>query len=269
MKNIFHSTDCLVVSASNTRADDAGAGHLHMHMLLTVALLMCLQEYTSAMFGRRCRKVAAAHVRRKYDPSQCSKYMCGNVPKTEVIFEERLSPQCSALMDEYKSTWSLNGLSNLMDTRPCTSSRWAIRPTGPILVSNKEPIATFAMCTMPKVACTNFRKLLSLLIRYPEAMPTDSFEQFQNPHTWAYPNVWHYNIPEPATASNETARGDASGSSATACPRSAPDNARASSHTIVWCWEEPLHKGTLLWDYSLGFFCFLEPCVRLILPCRD
>ena len=130
-------------------------------------------------------------------------------------------------MEEYKSAWSLSGLSNLMDTRPCTSGAWTIGPTGPVLVSNREPIATFAMCTIPKVACTNFRKLLSLLIRYPDAMPTDSFEQFQNPHIWEYPNVWHYKIPEPATISNETACGDASGSDAAACPQSAPYSARA------------------------------------------
>ena len=199
-----------------------------MHMLLTVALLVCLQQHASAMFGRRCRKAAAAHVGNAvHDPSQCGKYVCGNVPETAVRFHERLSPRCSALMEEYKSTWSLNRLSNLMDTRPCTSARSTIRPTGPILVSNKEPIATFAMCTVPKVACTNFRKLLSVLIRYPEAMPTDSFEQFQKSHTWAYPTVWHYNISEPASASNATACGDVEGSDAATCPQSAPEHAQA------------------------------------------
>ena len=53
-------------------------------------------------------------------------------------------------------------------------------------------------------------------------MPTDSFEQFQDPHTWEYPNVWHYHIPETQCATNATACGDATTAESPECSEEAP-----------------------------------------------
>ena len=137
---IFCAAHCCVDLNSNNLAVHAGVGHLQLHMVLTAALLVCLQQHASAIFGGSCRIEAEAHVEKaaletpRWDPLQCSKHVCGNVPETEVRFYERLSPQCSALMEKYRSIWSLNGQSNLMEARPCTTAKWTIGPTGPILV---------------------------------------------------------------------------------------------------------------------------------------
>lgn len=54
--------------------------------------------------------------------------------------------------------------------------------------------APFAMCTIPKVGCTNFRKLLAALVFDPEPLPRDAFSQYYKPHIWKYPSVWHYKV---------------------------------------------------------------------------
>ena len=147
--------------------------------------------------------------------------MCGRVPETELKFYERLSPQCGNLMEQYMSKWSRMGVSNLVTPHPCTTSKKALGPHGPVLISSPHPIATFAMCTVPKIACTNFRKLLSTVMVHPDPMPTDSFSHFFNPHMWPYPTVWHY---EPANASMQVNTGDVPSRSSFSAPTELSDS---------------------------------------------
>jgi Sulfotransferase family len=189
----------------------AGAASMFLLVFLT-ALLCLLPNALAAIFARDCRNIAALNIDRSNaqladDDEICTKHVCGTVPETDMKFHERLSPQCSALMDQYKSTWSRSGRSNQLSPHPCTSSNKALGPHGPVLISSQHPIATFAMCTIPKIACTNFRKLLSTVMLYPDPMPTDSFTQFFNPHVWAYPTVWHYESADKSFQTPDSASG--------------------------------------------------------------
>ena len=152
-------------------------------------------------YARDCQQLITDSVDKSEDSvkssdATCQKRMCGTLPPASLDFRKRLSPQCSTLMAQYQSDWSHEGLSNMLTPAPCTTQSWVVGATGPFLVSNEQrPIATFAMCTIPKVACTNFRKLLNTIIRYPEPMPSDAFTQFQKPHFWRYPSVFSYEPP--------------------------------------------------------------------------
>lgn len=200
-----------------------------MSMNLCTVLLLCLVVDASAqIFARQCRHLATMnvdHSNAELDPTDpvCSKHVCGRVPETDLKFHERLSPQCSNIMDHYKSKWSRLGLSNLLTPRPCTTSKKALGPHGPVLISSAHPIATFAMCTVPKIASTNFRKLLSTVMVHPDPMPTDSFSHFFNPHMWPYPTVWHY---DPTNSTSQRSSGTSVHSSST------PRDARRLSDSI-------------------------------------
>lgn len=188
----------------------AGFGCLRlatMGGIVAVLAWLCLAGWASAQtYARECQRLVPESIDKsgqKVSSSDaiCQKRVCGALPPAPLDFRERLSPQCSALMAQYRSDWSHEGVSNMLTPSPCTTQEWVVNPTGPFLVSNEQhPVATFAMCTIPKVACTNFRKLLNTIIRHPEPMPTDAFAQFQDPHAWRYPSVFTYEPP----ASNTT-----------------------------------------------------------------
>lgn len=183
---------------------------------LVICLLCAISRTSASLFARECRQQAALnadHSNQDLHPSDdlCNKHVCGAIPETDVKFNERLSPQCTTLLDSYKSKWSRQGLSNAVAPHPCSTSKKALGPHGPVLISSKYPTATFAMCTIPKSGCTNFRKLLSTVMLHPDPMPSDSFSQWFNPHMWPYPTVWHYDVPQPSCDTNPRGPGCSGG----------------------------------------------------------
>jgi hypothetical protein len=95
-----------------------------------------------------------------------------------------------------RSEWSRLGQSNRVTAdHACLASKGTTLPRLPILLSSADKqYATFAMCTVPKVGCTNFRKLIAALVAAPERLPPDAFTQYFKPHVWRYPSVWHYDV---------------------------------------------------------------------------
>ena len=192
--------------------DSAGVGAAHSvrgrTALILVAVMWLFGSCSAQSFARECQRLAAANVDRSGahvtgSDAICQLRPCGTLPPSPLDFHERLSPQCSNLMAQYRSSWSLEGRSNMLTPTPCTMQPWVMGPTGPFLVSNQQqPIATFAMCTIPKVACTNFRKLLSTLIKHPDAMSTDAFKQFIGGHSSYYPSVYLYRPPSNSTSTS-------------------------------------------------------------------
>ena len=51
----------------------------------------------------------------------------------------------------------------------------------------------FIMCTIPKVGCSNFRKLMRVLFTPPEQLPQTQQQQLYRAHFALYPTIWHYN----------------------------------------------------------------------------
>jgi Sulfotransferase family len=51
---------------------------------------------------------------------------------------------------------------------------------------------SFIMCTVPKVACSSFRKLLNAVIRHPDKPAAKTWDQIMSAHFDIYPTVWHY-----------------------------------------------------------------------------
>ena len=200
---IFHPTN--VVARCPDCDVNVGLGCLRVGTMggtVIVLAWLCLSGGASAQtYARECQRLITDSVDTSGEQvtssdAACQKRICGALPPAPLDFRKRLSPQCSSLMSQYRSDWSHEGLSNMLTPAPCTTQSWVMDATGPFLVSNEQrPIATFAMCTIPKVACTNFRKLLNTIIRHPEPMPTDAFTQFQSPHFWRYPSVFSYEPP--------------------------------------------------------------------------
>jgi Sulfotransferase family len=73
----------------------------------------------------------------------------------------------------------------------CAAARRAWFPTNPVVVETPHT-STFVMCTVPKVACSSFRKLLNTAIRYPDPAAQKTWDQIMDAHLDTYPTVWHY-----------------------------------------------------------------------------
>jgi hypothetical protein len=73
----------------------------------------------------------------------------------------------------------------------CATGRQAWVPTNPVVVESPD-IAPFVMCTVPKVACSSFRKLLNTVIRSPDPAEPTTWDQIMKAHFDYYPSVWHY-----------------------------------------------------------------------------
>ena len=129
--------------------------------------------------------------------------ICGRLrlPPPSQSFRARLSPQCAAVMREFRAFGSPR--SGLPPTTPgappppwrkCAASHAALEPTNPVVVQRPH-VAPFVMCTVPKVACTNLRKLLYAIINYRHERP-ERGAGFAWPlgryHSSAFPTLWHY-----------------------------------------------------------------------------
>ena len=78
---------------------------------------------------------------------------------------------------------------------PCATSKRAWSPTSPVVVETPFT-SSFIMCTVPKVACSSFRKLLNTVIRSPDPAEASTWDQIMKAHFDFYPTVFHYKAPE-------------------------------------------------------------------------
>eukprot|EP00892_Ulva_mutabilis_P004683 jgi/Ulvmu1/2587/UM014_0038.1 len=179
------------------RASFHGVG---LALLLTL-LCSCL-ERGAALSAHKCRDALVTVTRQdkayRKSNAPCGDPICGEIPPSPLNFTERLSPQCSALFDSYRSSWSRMHLSNTVKPgdRLCSHSILARSPTNPVLMSAPNT-ATFLLCSVPKVGCTNLRKLLYAMLQESDAPIRDAFTQFNSVHLPPYPTIWHYKLPHP------------------------------------------------------------------------
>ena len=127
---------------------------------------------------------------------RCHDSPCGSLVAQEIgmTFTERLSDSCKAKMAEFRL--GRKGDGRLIQKGPRYSMRCAARhgsanPTNPVVMQT-ENSAPFVICTIPKVACTNIRKLLRVLIKHPDSLPEGADEQMWPAHFSTYPTLWHY-----------------------------------------------------------------------------
>lgn len=154
---------------------------------------------------------------------------CGDFPSNLRPFTTQLSPQCAALLTNYRSRWSEIGLSNTMThhrTRPCTLQRTTV-PRNPVVISSNST-ATFVLCTAPKAGCTNLRKLMHAIISHPVHTSTDAYGQFKGVHFARYPTVWHYDPPAPTPTNSSPAP------TVTTNPTRSLSTAQSSTSAALW-----------------------------------
>jgi hypothetical protein len=117
-------------------------------------------------------------------------------------FKLRLSKECRAVMDSYRPMGAPrtglplpSAIDRRAEWRKCQKAEYAFLPTNPIIVQRPH-VAPFAMCTVPKAACTSLRKLLYAIIHYNRDRPRPGagFKMaLSGYHSNVYPTIWHYN----------------------------------------------------------------------------
>ena len=174
---------------------------LRADKLLIVALVALLQApWGLAISSRDCKALVSQAVQRFNGRGQCHSKFCGWLDETppSVPFTDKLSPACKAVMERYRAP-PTPMLQHGFPQPPlvssirayCSSHKTASRPTNAVVV--ETPVTSkFIMCTVPKVACSSFRKLLNTLIRWPDPAETKTWDQIMKAHFDYYSTVWHY-----------------------------------------------------------------------------
>jgi Sulfotransferase family len=173
--------------------------------VIVACCLVLSLDAAVAISSRDCKAVIAkAFSKYKFndDRSACHKAICGslNVQTLRTPFMEKLSPKCQSVMQRYRKkqdqTWRY-GLTQqasgwpLLERMHCSSSRDAWVATNPVVVESPAS-ASFIMCTVPKVACSSFRKLINTIIRWPDPPEASTWDQIMKAHFDYYPTVWHF-----------------------------------------------------------------------------
>eukprot|EP00892_Ulva_mutabilis_P004367 jgi/Ulvmu1/2301/UM013_0149.1 len=192
----------------------------HARSGVFICCLGALCSLAQALSSRDCAS-AILRPRAGNDPTCKAANICGAIPESPLSFSSRLSTQCAALFESYRSPWSKLGMSNLVSNdaaRPCDKAT-AFTPNNPVIVATNTT-ATFAVCTVPKSGCSNLRKLLYAIVNDPVKPDLDALAQFSLPHFFKYPTVWLYDVP-------------ANDSDAPAAP-AAPSRRLASDSPVQW-----------------------------------
>jgi hypothetical protein len=141
----------------------------------------------------------------------CADDVCGPLPFSTATpsFLKRLSNACATVMATYRAFGAPatgfrtpSGAHRALP-RTCAASHESIAPTNPVVI-HRAGSSPFIMCTIPKAACSNLRKLLLVLLHYSPELPgptpgskitIDSSSVHKN----MYPTIWHYHAPPPHT----------------------------------------------------------------------
>jgi hypothetical protein len=171
------------------------------HIQRIFALLLLCSSYAAAISSRACKATVGRAYEQYKGSKGCRMPICGALDqdKRRTSFLERLPRQCRAVMERYRvppsdsvhhgfprPPWAAKPL----QTR-CATSRPSWFPTNPVVVESPDA-ANFIMCTVPKVACSSFRKLLNTVIRSPDPAEPTTWDQIMKAHFDYYPTVWHY-----------------------------------------------------------------------------
>ena len=173
--------------------------------IMLVLILLVTSPRAEALPSRMCRRLVERTVSAQAnDPNrQCEPAICGTLTDgaSATTFSSRLSESCAVEMAQYR-TVAANGewLIKRIDGRQqdwrelskCANGASAMQATNPVVINvrNLEP---FMMCSVPKVACTNIRKLLQAILAKPGAPYNPNPDaQMRLAHFGSFPTLWHY-----------------------------------------------------------------------------
>jgi hypothetical protein len=129
--------------------------------------------------------------------SDCHRSICGSLDTgyATSTFLNRLSDTCRAQMKTYRSPQAVAGgwlvRHDVPTASKCSTQRQSAHPTNPVVIELGYG-SPFIMCTIPKVGCTNFRKLLRTLFLVPKLPPPNPTKQTMKAHFGIYSTLWHY-----------------------------------------------------------------------------
>lgn len=159
----------------------------------------------------QCRKNIDKLVHQAQDDGMdhCADNVCGPLPFSSAtpVFQERLSDSCAAVMAAYRAFGAPpTGFRTPSGVHPaaphrCGASPEGVAPTNPVVI-HRAGSSPFIMCTVPKAACSNLRKLLFVLLNFfpelPDSTPGNTIPvDPDNVHRNLYPTIWHYREPRP------------------------------------------------------------------------
>ena len=144
------------------------------------------------------RLVTQASKRQGSNSSELCQPVCGKLDRAagEASFTEKLSERCRVAMGTYQATLPPEtGLVNPAAWGKCATKQGSSTGSNPVVVASRNT-SPFIMCTVPKVACTNQRKLLRALMVAPRnsswQMPATARGQAIHAHAGKYSTLWHY-----------------------------------------------------------------------------
>ena len=124
--------------------------------------------------------------------------VCGKLDHAagEASFTDKLSERCRVAMGTYWATLPPDtGLINPAGWGKCATKQGSSTGSNPVVVASRNT-SPFIMCTVPKAACTDQRKLLRALMVAPRnsswQMPATARGQAVHAHAGKYSTLWHY-----------------------------------------------------------------------------
>jgi hypothetical protein len=173
----------------------------NVRRILATCVVLCLFHVGVAISSRSCKKIVSKAYEQYNGKGACHMPICGALDheKLTMPFLQKLSPSCRAVMERYRvvpnakvqhgfpqAPWASAPL-----RVHCATSRAAWFATNPVVVETPYT-SSFIMCTVPKVACSSFRKLLNTIIRSPDPAEATTWDQIMKAHFDFYPTMWHY-----------------------------------------------------------------------------
>jgi hypothetical protein len=165
-----------------------------VHLCL-ICIFLLQSIVVHAVPSKPCVKLARRTL--KASSSDCHTSICGSLDTgyATSTFLNRLSDTCRAQMETYRSPQAVAGGWLVRHDVPiaskCSTQRRSADPTNPVVIEVGYG-SPFIICTIPKVGCTNFRKLLRALLLVPKLPLANPAEQWKQAHFGMYPTLWHY-----------------------------------------------------------------------------
>ena len=161
------SQPCILATRARLRNErDASSARMCLALVLFLALVCVTWALESNLCIRRSFDAVTQYARvygQEHQPTaaDCQAAVCGRLDTSYEgpPFLQRLSPQCRAQMEQYRSSHakSAGRVMKAENKRgKCAKRPNSITPSNPVVIDGHNS-APFIMCTVPKVGCTNFR----------------------------------------------------------------------------------------------------------------
>lgn len=193
------SADCTrAAGGSCVQAELSSSMRNPLSLAFVGASLVCRTFLAHALPSKQCMQQVDRAM--KSERMACSDAVCGPLhdASLRIPFSERLSSQCRGLMDRYRPSQDAHAARLLrrhghrMSKCAADAGSFGSASANNPVVVQTDNVPPFMMCTIPKNGCTNFRKLLRVLMLYPQALPRGATAQMWPAHVATYPTLWQY-----------------------------------------------------------------------------